>query len=393
MTGSPLARSLVFLTLLSACGGAPEARKPFFDGEADADTDSDADADADADADSDADADADADADSDADTDADVLEDVDLRLVSDDYERYSIMMRATDVSGIGFVEPDKFVGRVDYAISIGDRASCDFENSVKGSPYEGECEGCDFAFTLDTATRVRDDSASDCYYDNLLALSGSSGSRDMILAFRSEYVRTSYYYYDYGGSTTTYTNLLQVGYVYTSSYYYGGGWFRNLAYDGGRYGTVVRDGDRIDWTWANAYSTYIAAPALWGYCGSYDWDASVRTSYIGDTPEEEELLCGSYGVDSWEFPVEPGEEYTLAVDTVDEATATWFYLYVADEDTCLEAIGYGSTRCSHGGYDCPSMRLTAPGGGSSLTAHVLSDSCRSGTTAKYVIDVQHVVPE
>ena len=347
-----------------------------------------------ADADADSDADADADADSDADTDVDVLEDVDMRLISDDYERYTELVRATDIAGFGYIEPDKFVGRVDYQIDVGDRTSCDFENAIKGSPYTGECEGCDFAFTLDLASRVRDDSESDCYYDNLLALAGGSGSREMLFAFRSEYERTSYYYYyDYGGSTTTYTNLLQVGYVYTSSYYYGGGWFRNLAYDGGRYGTVTREGDRIDWTWTQAYTTFVAAPSLWGYCGDYDWDASVRTLYIGDTTEEEDLPCDSYSADSWQFDVVPGDEYTIAIDTVDASTATWMYVYVADEDTCLEAIGYGSTRCSAGAYDCPSMRVTAPRTGSTLTAHVLADSCRGAAASRYVIDVQHVVSE
>lgn len=395
MTTSPRILSLLLGLGLAGCAGdSTPDDKPFFE-EQDADTDADADSDADSDADGDADADSDSDADSDADADADVFEDVSVRLVRDDYERYTRVSRVSAVEGFAYVEDDQLTGRLSYQVTLGGELSCDFDVSFKGAPYTGDCEGCDFAFTIDSSTRTRDASRSDCYFDNMLALSGSSGSRDMVLVFRPEYTRSYYSYYGYETSGRTYTNLLQVGYQYTSSYYYGGGWFRTIAYDGSRYGSVALDGDRLDWTWRQSYDTYLAAPSLWSYCGAYDWSASSRTGYLGETIESEDIPCGIYGADSWEFEVEAGEEYALSIDTIAADSASYSYMYVADEDSCLEAMTYGSYRCSHGSYDCPSMRITAPSGTATLTAHVISDDCRwTGAEAfEYVFDVQKVVTE
>jgi hypothetical protein len=283
---------------------------------------------------------------------------------------------------------------VDYRSTLGDETRCDFEVAFKGSEYSGDCPDCDWAFEIYDWRRVNDTSTPDCYVDAMIAITPVSTYRDLILTFRPVYTSVYYYYdYDYALEASdgrSIYNVLQSGYVYDSPYYSGRIWWRNIAYDGSRYGEVTQVGDEVSWTWAQSYTRLYAAEGLWAYCGDYDWGTGSRTMWMGDLTDSESLPCLGENVDTWSFEAEAGEEYTIALDTVAEDSAAWAYVYIADSESCLDGIAYGSAGCSHGGYDCPSLRLTAEVSGLH-TAHVMTEPCSGSRGFEYVFDVQRVI--
>jgi hypothetical protein len=369
---------------------------PDADADADADADSDTDADADADADTDADVDADTDADADSDTDADVdLRAVPIVQVEDDTPVYESHTTAQRIDAVAYDEGEQTVGRITYEHTYDDETLCDLEVAVKGSKYTGDCDDCLFAFHIDHAEAVRDDSAPDCTYAAWATLLPESApSEELVLAFRSEVGSYYGYDYDYYGAHDAdepyyyygyrYYDVLQIGYDYGSHV----SWRTLLHSTSGTGSASLADGE-LQWELDTVSTGVDWEPTLWDYCGGDYWDTYASSSYIGSAPRSGTLPCDPYTgeafADSWSFEAEAGAEYGATVDVLDGSDYFAPYMFVTDHESCITAYSYGAFRCSSGGGWCPSVRFRADTDGPHEVV-VVAAECGS-TEGSYVVDV------
>jgi hypothetical protein len=301
--------------------------------------------------------------------------------------RAELAARVLEARAVG-VDDERLVGKVEYTQRFDGAARCDLEVSLKGTPYTGDCEGCDFAFDITDAELSRDDSTSGCGYEPAYTFIPWSTSLSFQVAWAPTWASTRYSYYYYYTPRTYYDAFL-VGYTYDWGSYYGYDysytrWVVRSHRDSTGTTTASAGLDWLEWA-VDLSDTYTEwRSSLWGYCGGYYWDAYASRGYAEADADAGTLPCDWTVADTWTFEAEAGEELLVSVDTL---SGSYFSpaLYVTDPETCIEAVSYGAYRCSSGGGYCPSVRYEA-GSTGTHTVIVMNSDCAG--ESEYVVDVR-----
>lgn len=342
--------------------------------------------------------------------------------------------------------PDgSLTGSLRYQSQRGEDTICDIEVGLGGSPWAGDCEGCDFVFDVD-ATLVADRSGGGCPAPTLYTLldNPTYGTHDALIGFWSS-ITTPVYTWDdgYGGTSSwggyTYSDVFQIGYsvtwpAYTSPYggYYPGGtygpmWSRwsigdvsagvggwdpdaySYGYDSPFDAAVSADG--VTWGMSSSYMAY--APAFGEIaCEGYTWAEAPAVALVtGDTSVQGELPCVSYAAgavdtgaagaeddtpsyflngayDAHTFVGAAGDEVQVAVDTIDAARTFDPVAYVLGPTDCVLAFQDSGADCTAPPTwgQCPSFKVELPEDGE-YTVIVTGWSTCEGPTAAYQLDV------
>ncbi|MES2642301.1 MAG: hypothetical protein V4850_22650 [Myxococcota bacterium] len=268
-----------------------------------------------------ADTDTDTDTDTDADTDTD-----------------------TDVD----VTPYNFAGSVTVSTSKNGVAECDLEATLTGTPYTGDCEGCDFAVAI-TSEVTRDDSSADCagYYSKFSFIADDLYT-DLVMAHADEYVVYGYYgaYYMNDVFMSRYSYYGYEGYYGLISYTYAG-----TPYGSGTFG---RTGDDVSWSVsADGVQTYLYG---YEYCSTAA-ESAATTSFGGDAATST-IACDSSTTDIWTF-VAGADPVTVTVDTVASASSFDPWMWVNGADECAVVLTDDNFECTFPPikYACPSAEL------------------------------------
>ncbi|MFH1467430.1 MAG: hypothetical protein ABIO70_23805 [Pseudomonadota bacterium] len=333
-------RHLIPLTLLglslslSACKEEEDTGTP--EGDTDSDTDADTDTDTDADADSDTDA------------------DMNLSAQADDAAR-SVYTGdwVLDLDGSAHLSygDDGLTldGELTYLTDRAGTTECDATISLTGTEYAGDCADCDWAFDI-TSELTRDDGTSDCYLFPQLTYYSESG-------FYYNFVMG--YWNSYSGYYGDISQVLQTGYGVDygaygyHGYVYPGPYWWTVAYDGSPYGTFTQNG-QLDFAWTFDYTSPQYETAYYEYCGTYVYNYATA-SYDGQSGQGE-IDCTLGVVDVWTFDANAGDNLTITVDTVADATTFDPAFWINDPSGCTVTGADDTFTCTFPPpeYSCPS---------------------------------------
>ena len=258
---------------------------------------------------------------------------------------------------------------------------CDADVTLTGTPYTGDCEGCDFAFVMEGSV-ARDEGSEACDLDPRLTFVPSGGFYDLLLAHADAYTYT-YEGYD-GDYTYDYTDVLSAGYSYRfGDYDYPGPYWVRISYDGSDRGTFSRTGDDIAWAFGYSRSYDDDVANYYSDCASVDRSSATAAS-AGEAGTGE-VDCDADLVDVWSVDVDATGSLTASVDMVATESAFDPILWVNDADACTVASADDNFTCAFSGNGiCPAVELTSLAEGTySLVVQALdSDTC-DGTVAAY----------
>jgi len=278
-------------------------------------------------------------------------------------------------------------GSVRAQLSVNGETVCDVTVSVASTgPYTGTCDGCDYAFEVDTTVTEDNSTADDCV-DSLGLYLHSTDTPAWGFATNGylEYygaVDSAIYSADSGaGMQVVAADGISVGYsgYQTTS-------------------SVAVDGASFTWDRNISYSADPDAYAA--YCGEYSYGGYVRYagtfSAAGDLSHPtgyEAYGLSLYGTDGsydvWTLDTDGGA-LSMSVDTVSKDTAFDPFLFLSDGSTCLVSAGDDNFDCTHPPpqYACPSAGVESTDGG---TWYAVVGSYGSGVspTGSYSLLVEH----
>ncbi|MDP2310724.1 MAG: hypothetical protein Q8P18_32200 [Pseudomonadota bacterium] len=269
---------------------------------------------------------ADADTDTDSDTDADTDADTD-----------------TDVT-----TPYSFAGNVSVSTTRNGDVVCDLEATLTGTPYTGDCEGCDFAVAIASEV-TRDDGSADCTSTySTYSFIEEGDYTDFVMAHADEYVVYGYYgaYYLNDVFMSRYSYYGYDGYYGLVSYTYAGTPYGS--------GTFARTGDDVTWGLSSSgVSTY-----LYGYEYCYTAGESAATTSFGGESATSSIACDASTTDIWTFVAGNGA-VSVTVDTVSAETAFDPWMWINGSDECAVLLTDDNFDCTFPPptYMCPSAEL------------------------------------
>ena len=277
---------------------------------------------------------------------------------------------------------------VTYETWVDDALVCAKEVAVTGTPYTGECEGCDFAFSIE-GELVEDNSEAGCYVSDYQLLRTDNGIEDMVLAY-SELLEV-----DRWGEVSTYADAIFVTY---SSGWYGGGSSstRVLSHaDGGEDpGIFRRDGESF--VWGGDFETTINGDdQLVDYCaGGYTlgWSGTEPSGYATST---EDVTCDGKQVDQWTFTVDETQVVEISADTVSAETTFDPRLFVINDDGCVVASADDNFECTFPppSFQCPATSVELEPGEYTILVSSFIDACLEGTEeGEYTLRIDAETP-
>jgi len=263
---------------------------------------------------------------------------------------------------------------VTYETWVDDMLVCAKEVAVTGVPYTGECEGCEFAFSIE-GELVEDNSEAGCFASDYQLLRTDNGIEDLVLAY-SELLEV-----DRWGEVSTYAEAIFVTY---SSGWYGGGSAntRVLSHaDGGEDPGIFRR-DGAEFVWGGDFETTINGDdQLVDYCdGGYTlgWDG---TEPSGVSTITEDVTCDGKQVDQWTITVDETQTVEIAADTVSAETTFDPRLFVINEDGCVVASADDNFECTFPppSFRCPATSVELEPGEYTIMVSSFIDACLEGT--------------
>jgi len=295
-------------------------------------------------------------------------------------------------------------GTMRYARTLDGVEVCSVDFAITGTPYTGDCEGCDFAFDM-TVTRTAESNPEQCWSYTLATMETPEGSgmRDPVLAHVPTYTTPEWSWTDaYGVEQTyggyVYADVLRAGFTtYIAAYSgpYGewpereyGPYFQNLLWDGSRYGDFAREGDSLAWTWGQAYETS-TSEGVQQWCPDVEVSTVQTRRALGIDAVQGEFPCDFAHHDAWSFPVEAGDIVSVTVDTVAAETAFDPMVWVNGPDSCTLLWVDEGFDCSFPppAFQCPAGKFQATASGTYEVFVGTMSSC-AGETAAYALDVQ-----
>ncbi len=285
----------------------------------------------------------------------------------------------TDTDADTDADAYNFVGSVTVSSTFGGEVVCDASADLTGTPYTGDCEGCDFAVEIDDAITT-DNSTEECGYYSTASFIEGGGYSNLIMAHADEYYSYSAYSYV--------DDAFFSGYSYSS--YVGPYFYGMIAYAGGSYGTFTRTGDDISWTFS-ASGTEITTYG-YTYCTDYASYSYAEEAFGGEGGESV-VACDGSTTDVWTFTA-TGDPAFITIDTVSDDTAFDPRMWVNDGDACTVYYADDNFTCTFPPpqYTCPSIETEATEAGVTYSVYVASYGSCAGSEAGYAIKIDGAAP-
>lgn len=267
-----------------------------------------------------------------------------------------------------------FDGSMTYVVETNGSRVCDADITLSGTPYEGDCEDCDFAFAID-AQITRDDGTDDCYYYPFITFIPDEVYTDLWIQHFPVYEYGAYNLYNY---------------VQSGFYYYGyGPYYFTLGYGGGFAGRTTFRNDVLD------LDFYYYAPGYLGYNARYYDACGEKLSNSTETQPHEgvamtsRLACDQTKGDVWTFDVAEGTDIAVTIDTVADESAFSPLLLINDPSACTVGFAQDNFMCEYPPptYLCPVWAQARASAGR-WSAIVLSNGSCNGAEGEYEIRVE-----
>jgi len=279
---------------------------------------------------------------------------------------------------------------VTYESTVDGDLACAKRVEVTGTPYTGDCEGCDFAFGIES-TLTEDNSAAGCYLADYKLLLTDGRLEDVVFAHAdvlelgegetiASYADAVFVRYNLSGYTGTYGPYTQV-----------------LSHDDGTedVGVFRRDGEDFMWgselNGSNNGEDLLVDFCEWDYISSWT-DIEISGGFTTGT---EEVNCDGKQVDVWTLDIDSDMTLGLSVDTVDSETAFDAKLVVLGPDECVTATADDNFQCTFAPerYECPAIELDVTPGEYQVLVHSMIDVCRTGVEmGEYTLTVDTDTP-
>ena len=278
---------------------------------------------------------------------------------------------ADDDDDVTYVWPESFTGEVQVSSTLGVEPACDAVIELDGTRWDGICDDCDFAFSVQANLAV-DLGTDACGLDPLWSYLPGSGFSDLLLAhapaFGVKEWYGTYYYYD----------ALVTGYQLDGL----GPYWWVMSHENSERGTFSRIDDVIGWTWS--YAGWVDVDPYFQDCGEIETSDATEL-YEGQYLSHTSLDCDGRRADSYEFVGEDGAQVTLSVDTRDADTAFDPAFYVNGPDGCTILQADDSFDCTFPppAYRCPSASFDTQDG--TYRVVVLSRGSCAGDEAGYTL--------
>ncbi|MCB9793988.1 MAG: putative metal-binding motif-containing protein [Alphaproteobacteria bacterium] len=320
----------------------------------------------------------------------------DLSLVRDEAPQYDRILR-THTTLSGHFDSEDGVGGFVYIteetnVLTGDSSVvCDNEYSLSGTAYAGDCEGCDFAFSVES-TLDRENGVADCGASVVRTFTENSVILNPTLAFWSEYAAAGYYgtyYYE-----DVLANGVSVDYGAYGGGYYAGPYWQLLAstYEGDDGGDYVNlDGSLLEFAVYWDATSADGDNLYYNYC-DYVYSSYAYAAYDAPSGNTSTIACNDYYVDAWEVDLSDASAFRVTVDTIAADTAADLAFWVNDPSGCSVVWADDSFDCTYEPTDwqCPSVEydVDTPG---TYTVYVKAWGSCTGDEGAYDISVSRKV--
>jgi len=246
--------------------------------------------------------------------------------------------------------------------------------AVTGSPFTGECEGCDFAFTIE-GTLTEDNSASGCYVPDYKLLVTDGTLHTMMLAHADTLD------VDNWGTMSSYSDALFVSYYREDTTGSTGPIVKVLSHadapDLER--TVVID--EVSLTWGiEVEGAYNGDDELLDFCAS-DYSSSwADHTPTGAAVRTESMPCDGTKADIWTIDLDVAMSLDIAVDTVDLSTAFDPKFYVIGPDECVDYAADDNFECTFPppSFECPAIAAELGAGRHQIVVTAFPNKCTEG---------------
>jgi hypothetical protein len=273
---------------------------------------------------------------------------------------------------------------------VDDALVCAKRVAVTGTPYTGECAGCDFAFMIE-GTLTEDNSESGCYVSDYKLLRTDSSLHTMMLAHADTLE------VDNWGTLSSYADVLFVSYYREASYYGSGGpYVRVLSHAEGEGsdGVFSRVDTEIEWG-AEVEGAHNGDDLLIDFCDpgyeSY-WDDFVPD---GSPLRTGTLPCDGRKADVWSITIDEPMMVEIAVDTIASDTAFDPKFFVVGEDECVDYTADDNFDCTFPppSYQCPAIERELAAGSYEIVVAAFPNKCAEGAEAgEYTLMLDAEVP-
>jgi hypothetical protein len=256
-----------------------------------------------------------------------------------------------------------------------DVTECDSAWTLAGTPYTGVCEGCDFAFAIESTRTRADGTSEDCDLHPLWTYDpGDTPWTELALAYASSYK---------GFYGDTYQDVLLTHFRYETQ----AGWF-GMLYTGAEGGSATFSGDDLAWTRATTEDVDLYTGSGVGRDKLFDLvDISASGFLAGGYSTDEDLGCGFGEVDVYTLDLAATGTVTISVDTVAADTAFDPGFVVVDPTGSVLGLADDSFDCTFPptDYQCPAASVTLPAGASTLLVYSFMEC--TGTASGYRVSV------
>ena len=289
------------------------------------------------------------------------------------------------------IEPEEELGnpigielRLTYETWEEGELECAKAVEVVGTPYTGDCEGCDFAFSVE-GTLVEDNSAPySCYVSDALLMRTDGGLSDMVLAHADVLEVVDAY-----GEVNTYTDALFIQYMSEAvGGYYGYGYYgsygegeltqRVLAHADGEdtVGVFTQEGVEVEWG-IERESSNNGEEIVLDWCDYSYGFSSAESSLGGPRVGTSEMDCGGNKLDVWSFDVDETQTVSVTVDTLALDTAFDPRLYLVGPSECVEYLTDDDFDCSYPPprFQCPAIEAELTPGTWNAVVSAFPKSC------------------
>ena len=279
---------------------------------------------------------------------------------------------------------------VTYESTVDGDLFCAKRVEVTGTPYTGDCDGCDFAFSIES-TLTEDNSAAGCYLSDYKLLLADGSIEDVVFA-HADVLEVGE-----GETIASYADAVFVRYNlsgYSGTY---GPYTRVLSHDDGgdNVGVFERDGEDFEWgselDGSNNGDDLVVDFCAWDYVSSWS-DMEVTDGFTTGT---EAVNCDGKKVDVWTLDIDSPMTLGLGVDTVDTETAFDARMIVLGPDECVTSTADDNFPCTFAPsrYECPAMELDVEPGEYQVVVHSMVNVCGEGVEmGEYTLTVDSPTP-
>lgn len=280
--------------------------------------------------------------------------------------------------------------QVTYESTVDGGLVCAKRVEVTGTPYTGDCEGCDFAFGIES-TLVEDNSEPGCYLADYKLLLTDGTLEDVVFA-HADMLEVGE-----GETVASYADAVFVRYNLNGYADVYGPYTRVLSHDDGAedIGIFKRNDDTFEWG-SELDGSNNGEDLLVDFC---EWDYESSWSDIeiegGFTTGTEAVNCDGKKVDVWTLDIDSSMTLGLAVDTVDSETAFDAKMIVMNDDECVVATADDNFACSFAPdrYECPAIEFDVSPGEYQVLVHSMVNVCRDGVEmGEYTLKVDSATP-